>query len=94
MAESNEERESGRGRAYRGSVMAEWRERERQRSSGGEREKMGEKNKVGPATVINWAHKKIESGFESGLDSKTGEGVNSNLPWDPHKIQVGISILI
>ena len=29
-------------------------ERERQRSSGGEREKMGEKNKVGPATVINW----------------------------------------
>ena len=54
MAESNEERESGRGRAYGGSVMAERRERERQRSSGGEREKTGEKNKVGLATVINW----------------------------------------
>ena len=36
-----------------GSVMGERGERERQRSSGGEREKMGEKNKVGPATVIN-----------------------------------------
>jgi hypothetical protein len=74
--------------------MAERRERERQRSSGGEREKTGEKNKVGPATVKTGTHKKIESGFESGLDSKTGEEVNSNLPWDPHKIQVGISILI
>jgi hypothetical protein len=32
---------------------------------------------------------KIESGFESGLDSKTGERLNSKLAWDPHKIQVG-----
>ena len=34
---------------------------------------MGEKNKMGPATVINWDLKKIESGFEYGLDSKTAE---------------------
>jgi hypothetical protein len=47
-------------------------------------------NLVGPATVKNGTHKKIELGFESGLDSKTAEGVNSNLLWDPHKIQVGI----
>jgi hypothetical protein len=51
-------------------------------------------NKVGPATVKTGTHKKIEFEFESGLDSKTGEGVNLNFPWDPHKIQVGISILI
>jgi hypothetical protein len=57
---------------------------------GGEREKMGRKKKVGPATVKTGTHNKIEFGFESGLDSKTAEGVNSNLPWDPHKIQVGI----
>ena len=66
-------------------------------ASGGEREreKIGRKEKrVGPATVKTGTHKKIESGFESGLDSKTGEGVNSNFSWDPHKIQVGISILI
>ena len=49
-------------------------ERERQRSSGGEREKTGEMNLVDPATVKNGTHKKIESGFESGLDSKTAEG--------------------
>ena len=28
-----------------------------------------------------------------GLDSKTDEKLNSNLAWDPHKIQVRISIL-
>jgi hypothetical protein len=55
-----------------------------------EREKMGRKKKMGPATVKIGTYKKIEFGFESGLDSKTAEGVNSNLPWDPHKIQVGI----
>ena len=33
-----------------------------------EREKMGEMNLVGPATVKTGTHKKIESGFESGLD--------------------------
>jgi hypothetical protein len=66
-------------------------QRERSReASGGERVKMGEKKQVGPATVKTGTHKKIESGFESGLDSKTGEGVNSNLPRDSHKIQVGI----
>jgi hypothetical protein len=31
-------------------------------------------NLVGPVTVKNGTHKKIESGFESGLDSKTAEG--------------------
>ena len=45
MAESNEERESGRGRAYGGSVMAERRERGREAVE--EREKTGEKNKMG-----------------------------------------------
>ena len=68
--------------------------RERGREAVEEREKMGEKNKVGPAMVINWDPKKIESRFESDLDSKTDERVSSNLPWDLHKIQVGISILI
>ena len=48
--------------------------REQQREGVEEREKMGEMNKVGPATVKTGTHKKIESGFESGLDSKTGEG--------------------
>ena len=55
---------------------------------------MGRKEKSGPVTVINWTHKRIEFRFESGLDSKTGERLNSNLAWDPHKIQVEISILI
>jgi hypothetical protein len=50
--------------------MAERREREAE-SSGGEREKTGEMNLVGPATVKTGTHRKIESGFESGLDSKT-----------------------
>ena len=54
LAESNEERESGRGTAYGGSVMAERREREAEKQWRREREKTGEKNKVGPATVINW----------------------------------------
>ena len=36
-----------------GSVMAERRERERQRSTGGEREN-GRKEEGGPVTVINW----------------------------------------
>ena len=49
------------------------------------KEEGGPGNKLGP--------KRIESGFESGLDSKTGERLNSKLVWDPHKIQVGISIL-
>ena len=68
--------------------------REQQREAVEEREKTGKMNKVGPTTVKTGTHKKIESEFESSLDSKTGEGVNSNLPWDPHKIQVGISIFI
>jgi hypothetical protein len=38
LAESNEERESGRGRAYGGSVMAERREREAEKQWRRERE--------------------------------------------------------
>jgi hypothetical protein len=68
-------------------------EREKQRSTGGEREKMGRKEKGGPSNGNKLGPTRIESGFESGLDSKTGERLNSNLAWDPHKIQVGISIL-
>jgi hypothetical protein len=65
--------------------------REQQREAWEERErKWGERRRWGPATVKTETHKKIESGFESGLDSKTAEGVNSNLSWDPHKIQIGI----
>ena len=75
-------------------VWPKAREREKQGSRGErEREKMREKKNVGPVTVINWDPQRIESGFESGLDSKIGERLNSNLAWDPHKIQVGISIL-
>ena len=70
-------------------VMAERREREAEKQWRRERE--NRRNEFGGlATVKNGTHKKIESGFESGLDSKTAEGVNSNLLWDPHKIQVGI----
>ena len=40
-----------------------------------EREKIGRKEKrVDPTTVKIGTHKKIESGFESGLDSKTAKG--------------------
>ena len=60
--------------------------REQQSEAVEEREKTGEMNLVGPATVKNGTHKKIESGFESGLDSKTCERLNLNLAWDPHKI--------
>ena len=70
-------------------VMAERREREAEKQWRREREN-GRNEFGGPATVKNGTHKKIELGFESGLDSKTAEGVNSNLLWDPHKIQVGI----
>ena len=34
----------------------------------------GEKNKMGSATVINWTHKKIESGFEFGWIQKQVKG--------------------
>ena len=50
---------------------------------------MGEMNKVGPATVKTGTHKKIESGFESDLDSKTGEGVNSNFHGTHIKSKLG-----
>ena len=59
-------------------------QRERQRSTGGEREKIGRKEEGGPGNKLG--PKRIESGFESGLDSKTGERLNSKLAWDPHKI--------
>jgi hypothetical protein len=54
---------------------------------------MGRKEEGGPSNGNKLGPTRIESGFESGLDSKTGERLNSNLAWDPHKIQVGISIL-
>ena len=50
--------------------MAERRERERQRSSGGEREN-GRNELGGPSNGKKWDPQKIELGFESGLDSKT-----------------------
>ena len=60
-----------REREKQGSREAELEERER--------EKMGEKKNVGPVTVINWDPQRIESEFESGLDLKIGERLNSNL---------------
>ncbi len=85
---------SGRGRAYGvWSVMAKRREREAEKHWRRER-KRGRKEEGGPSNGNKLGpHKKIESGFESSLDSKTGQRVFSNLVWDPHKIQVGISIL-
>ena len=58
-----------------------------------EREKMGSKEERGPSNGNKLGPIRIESGFESSLDLKIGQRVNSNLVWDPHKIQVGISIL-
>ena len=70
-------------------VMAERRERDAEKQWRRERE--NERNELGgPSNSKKWDPKKIELGFESGLDSKTAEGVNSNLLWDPHKIQVRI----
>ena len=72
-------------------VMAE---RERSREALEERErKWREKKERGPSNGNKLGPTWIESGFESGLDSKTGRRLNSNLAWDPHKIQIGISIL-
>ena len=83
-------REEGSGT---GSVMAESKRERCSTASGGERKKMGRKEEGGPSNGNKLGPTRIESGFESGLDSKTGEKLNSNLAWDPHKIQVGISIL-
>ena len=58
-----------------------------------ERKKMGRKEEGGPSNGNKLGPTRIESEFESGLDLKTGERLNSNLAWDPHKIQIGISIL-
>ncbi len=77
--------------------MVERKEREREAEKHWrrerEREKMGRKEERGPSNDNKLGLTRIESGFESGLDSKTSQRVNSNLAWDPHKIQVGISIL-
>jgi hypothetical protein len=40
---------------------------------------MGRKEEVGPSNSNKLGPIRIESGFESGLDSKTGERLNSNL---------------
>jgi hypothetical protein len=53
----------------------------------------GRKEEGGPSNDNKLGPTRIESEIESGLDSKTGERLNSNLAWDSHKIQVGISIL-
>ena len=47
---------------------------------------------MGPITVIKLGPTSIQSGCESGLDSKTGSWVFLNLPWKLYKIQVKISI--
>jgi hypothetical protein len=52
--------------------------REKQRSTRGEREKMGRKEERGPSNGNKLGPTRIESGFESGLDSKTSQKVNSN----------------
>ena len=76
------------------SVMAESKRERSSTASGGEREKIGRKKETcGPSNGNKLGPTRIESEFESGLDSKTDQRVNSNLAWDPHKIQVGISIL-
>ena len=54
--------------------------------------KWGEKKERGPSNGNKLGPTCIQSGFESGLDSKTGQRVNLNLTWDPYKIQVEISI--
>jgi hypothetical protein len=75
------------------SVMAESK-RERSREALEERErKWGEKKERGPSNGNKLGPTRIESGFESDLDSKTGQRVFSNLACDPHKIPVGILIL-
>ena len=43
-------------------------EREKQRSIGGEKEKMGRKEKRGPSNGNKLGPTRIQSGFESGLD--------------------------
>ena len=83
--------------------LLRWSDREmpeskRERSSttsGGERErKWGRKEETcGPNNGNKLGPTRIESRFESSLDSKTGQRVNSNLTWNPRKIWVGISLL-
>ena len=68
-------------------------ERSREALEEREREKMGRKEEGGPSNDNKLEPIRIGFGFESSLDSKIGERLNSNLAWDPHKIQVGISIL-
>jgi hypothetical protein len=51
--------------------MAERREREAEKHW--RREKMGRKEKCGPSNGNKLGPTRIEFGFESGLDSKTGQ---------------------
>ena len=62
--------------------------REKQRSFWRRESENGRKEKDGPSNGNKLRPTK------SGLDSKTGERLNSKLVWDPHKIQDGISIFI
>ena len=58
------------------------------------REKIGRREETcGSSNGNKLGRTRIESEFEFGLDLKIGERLNSKLVWDPHKIQVGISIL-
>ena len=68
------------------------RKREAEKHWRREREKMGRKEEGGPSNDNKLEPIRIGFGFESSLDSKIGERLNSNLAWDPHKIQVEISI--
>ena len=75
------------------SELCNGRELEREAEKHWRREKIRRKEEGGPNNGNKLGPTRIESGFESGLDSKTGERLNSKLAWDPHKIQIGISIL-
>ena len=83
-------REKGR---CTGSVMSREQEREKQKSLRRRERKWEKEETCGPSNGNKLGPTWIQSGFEFGLDSKTGERLNSNLAWDSHKIQVGISIL-
>jgi hypothetical protein len=68
--------------------------RERSREAWRRERENGEKRRnVGPVTVINWDPHEFSPDLNPAWIQKQVERVFSNLAWDPHKIQVGISIL-
>jgi hypothetical protein len=69
--------------------------RARERSgeaSGGERKKWGEKKEHGPVTVINWDPRELSLDLNPAWIQKQVKG-ELKFGMDPHKIQIGISIL-